>query len=62
MAQLNVTKAKSFFRINASGAFDQYLQDIQKLPLIRDPHEERRLARRARRGDQGAQIDRRERA
>src|SRR3990170_1655800 len=54
MAQLRATKTKAFFRISASGAFDQYLQDIQKLPLIRDPHEERRLARRARRGDQRA--------
>lgn len=47
------TKAK-FFRTPASGAFDQYLQDIQKLPLIKDPAEERRVARRARRGDQRA--------
>src|SRR3972149_2534192 len=54
MAQLRATKSKAFFRISASGAFDQYLQDIQKLPLIRDPHEERRLARKARRGDQRA--------
>ena len=27
-------RAKGFFRQAASGAFDQYLQDIQKLPLI----------------------------
>ena len=45
------TKSKAFFRAHLSGAFDQYLQDIQKLPLIQDPAEERRLARRARRGD-----------
>jgi RNA polymerase primary sigma factor len=51
MRQLRSTKAKSFFRTTASGAFDQYLQDIQKLPLIRDPLEERRLARKAQRGD-----------
>jgi RNA polymerase primary sigma factor len=51
MGQLRATKTKSFFRTTASGAFDQYLQDIQKLPLIRDPLEERRLARRAQKGD-----------
>jgi len=34
--------------------FDQYLQDIQKLPLIKDPAEERRLARRVQRGDEKA--------
>jgi len=53
MAQPRVrSKSKAFFRAAASGAFDQYLQDIQKLPLIKDPLEERRLARRAQRGDQ----------
>jgi RNA polymerase primary sigma factor len=52
MAKSRSSKAKAFFRSPASGAFDQYLQDIQKLPLIKDPEEERRLARRARRGDQ----------
>ena len=45
MAQLRTTKSKAFFRAGVSGAFDQYLQDIQKLPLIKDPREERRLAR-----------------
>jgi len=54
MTQLRATKAKAFFRAAASGAFDQYLQDIQKLPLIRDPLEERRLARRAQKGDERA--------
>jgi RNA polymerase primary sigma factor len=44
-------KGNGFFRSPASSAFDQYLQDIQKLPLIGEPEEERRLARRARRGD-----------
>ena len=33
------------------GAFDQYLLDIQRLPMITDPEEEKRLARRAQRGD-----------
>src|SRR5260370_24109490 len=46
MARSTTGKAKAFFRANPSGAFDQYLQDIQKLPLIKDPAEERRLARR----------------
>lgn len=45
---------KSFIRSSPSTAFDQYLQDIQKLPLITDPAEERRLARLAQRGDEGA--------
>src|SRR4030067_1008035 len=54
MARSNGGKAKAFFRAIPSGAFDQYLQDIQKLPLIKDPAEERRLARRVRRGDEKA--------
>src|SRR6058998_2534377 len=54
MARSNGGKAKAFFRANPSGAFDQYLQDIQKLPLIKDPAEERRLARRLQRGDEKA--------
>ncbi|MDQ3699007.1 MAG: RNA polymerase sigma factor RpoD/SigA [Gemmatimonadota bacterium] len=45
---------KGFFRSSPSSAFDQYLQDIQKLPLIQDPQEERRLARRAQQGDEKA--------
>jgi RNA polymerase primary sigma factor len=43
---------KSFVRSSPSTAFDQYLQDIQKLPLITDPEEERRLARRVQKGDE----------
>src|SRR3989442_3130991 len=54
MARSNGSKAKAFFRANPSGAFDQHLQDIQKLPLIKDPAEERRLARRVQRGDEKA--------
>jgi RNA polymerase primary sigma factor len=42
------------FRSPPSTAFDQYLQDIQKLPLITDAEEERRLARRAQKGDEKA--------
>ncbi|MCC6773469.1 MAG: RNA polymerase sigma factor RpoD/SigA [Gemmatimonadaceae bacterium] len=45
---------KSFIRSSPSTAFDQYLQDIQKLPLITDPAEERRLARLAQQGDEKA--------
>src|SRR3954462_6697949 len=41
------SRSKGFFRSSPSTAFDQYLQDIQKLPLITDAEEERRLARRA---------------
>jgi RNA polymerase primary sigma factor len=54
MTQLRSSKSKAFFYAGSSTAFDQYLQDIQKLPLIKDPAEERRLARRARKGDQKA--------
>ena len=35
-------------------SFDQYLQDVEKYPLIQDPDEERALARRARAGDKEA--------
>jgi RNA polymerase sigma-32 factor len=35
-------------------SFDQYLQDVEKYPLIQDPAEERALARRARVGDKEA--------
>src|SRR5574342_537274 len=54
MARASTGKSKSFFKATPSGAFDQYLQDIQKLPLIKDPAEERRLARRVQRGDEKA--------
>lgn len=48
------TSTKSFVRAAPATAFDQYLLDIQKLPLITDPLEERRLARRAQQGDESA--------
>lgn len=35
-------------------SFDQYLQDVERYPLISDPEEERALARRARAGDKEA--------
>ncbi|MBI4542080.1 MAG: RNA polymerase sigma factor RpoD/SigA [Gemmatimonadetes bacterium] len=54
MRRAQSSKAKGFFRQAATGAFDQYLQDIQKLPLIGDAAEERRLARLAQKGDPAA--------
>ncbi len=54
MTKLRARKSKAFFRVAASGAFDQYLQDIQKLPLIKEREEERALARRAQQGDKRA--------
>ena len=54
MTSVRAGKSKNFFRSPASGAFDQYLLDIQKLPMIKDPAEERRLARLARAGDSEA--------
>ncbi|MDF1503246.1 RNA polymerase sigma factor RpoD/SigA [Roseisolibacter sp. H3M3-2] len=47
-------RTKPFFRSSPSSAFDQYLHDIQRLPLIEDPAEERRLARLAQKGDSAA--------
>ena len=47
-------KSKGYFRSSPSSAFDQYLHDIQRLPLITDAAEERRLARRAQQGDEVA--------
>jgi RNA polymerase primary sigma factor len=54
MQQATEGRTRNYFRSSPSTAFDQYLQDIQRLPLIQDPEEERRLARRAQRGDQQA--------
>ena len=54
MQQATESRSKGFFRSSPSTAFDQYLQDIQKLPLITDPAEERRLARLAQKGDEAA--------
>jgi RNA polymerase primary sigma factor len=54
MQQATEGRSKGFFRSSPSTAFDQYLHDIQRLPLINDPAEERRLARRAQRGDEQA--------
>ena len=54
MASSKASRGKVFFRPVATGAFDQYLQDIQKLPMITDPAEEKRLARLAQKGDEKA--------
>jgi RNA polymerase primary sigma factor len=54
MQQATESRSRGFFRSSPSTAFDQYLQDIQKLPLISDPAEERRLARKAQKGDEAA--------
>src|SRR5438876_5844604 len=55
MEQVTETRSsRGYFRSSPSTAFDQYLQVIQKLPLIDDPEEERRLARRAQKGDEKA--------
>ena len=43
-----------FFDSRALDSFDQYLQDVERYPLISDPKEERRIARRAREGDRQA--------
>lgn len=43
--------AKRVTRVAPQGSFDQYLLDIQRLPMITDPAEERAVARRARKGD-----------
>ncbi|HXG43958.1 MAG TPA: RNA polymerase sigma factor RpoD/SigA [Gemmatimonadales bacterium] len=53
MASLD-SRGKAFFRPTPTSAFDQYLQDIQKLPMITDPAEEKRLARLAQKGDERA--------
>ena len=47
----HVAESRSrYFRAAPASAFDQYLLDIQKLPLIADPAEEKRLARLAQKG------------
>jgi RNA polymerase primary sigma factor len=46
--------ARMFSSSRGLDSFDQYLQDVEKYPLIQDPEEERALARRARTGDKEA--------
>jgi RNA polymerase primary sigma factor len=43
-----------FFDARALDSFDQYLQDVERYPLIEDPQAEREIARRARAGDRAA--------
>ena len=51
----SVGRHRPMLHATAGGtSFDQYLHDIQRLPLITDVEEERRLARRARCGDPDA--------
>ena len=45
---------RTFSAARGMDSFDQYLQDVEKYPLIQDPEEERALARRARLGDREA--------
>ena len=58
MAQVRPAKARPAARpaVRAvpTASFDQYLHDIQKLPMITDINEERRLARLAQLGDEAA--------
>jgi RNA polymerase primary sigma factor len=54
MATVSSRKAKPLSRHAPSSAFDQYLIDIQRLPMITDAAEERRLARKAQQGDSEA--------
>jgi RNA polymerase primary sigma factor len=53
-AAATVSRSRGFFRSAPATAFDQYLQDIQRLPLIQEAEEERRLARRVQKGDEQA--------
>ncbi len=43
-----------FFDSRNLDSFDQYLQDVERYPLIADPKEEREIARRARTGNRDA--------
>ena len=52
MPRVRSGKSRPAIRASApSGSFDQYLHDIQKLPMVTDVEEERRLARLAQGGD-----------
>jgi RNA polymerase primary sigma factor len=54
MQRATADRARTSPRPAPSSSFDQYLYDIQRLPLIPDVEEERRLARLAQRGDREA--------
>ena len=53
-SRTTTVRPKQISRAAPASAFDQYLHDIQKLPLIKDAAEEKRLARLAQRGDTAA--------
>ena len=52
--QIEERPKRMFSSSRGLDSFDQYLQDVEKYPLIQDPKEERELARRAREGDKEA--------
>src|SRR4030081_1293158 len=54
MEQATETRSKGYFRSSPATACDEHRQNIQKLPLISDAAEERRLARLAQKGDEAA--------
>src|SRR5258705_11910182 len=54
MRTIRDRRIKPSVRSASGGSFDQYLLDIRKLPMITDPKEEVRLAKRAKKGDQEA--------
>ena len=47
-------RRRMFFDTRALDSFDQYLQDVERYPLIKDPSTEREIARKARAGDRQA--------
>ena len=48
------TGRRMFFDTHALDSFDQYLQDVERYPLIENPQIEREIARKARAGDRHA--------
>lgn len=48
------TSRRMFFDTHALDSFDQYLQDVERYPLIENPQIEREIARKARAGDRQA--------
>lgn len=48
------TSRRMFFDTHALDSFDQYLQDVERYPLIENPKIEREIARKARAGDRQA--------
>ena len=51
MSTYRERRSRPSTRSSAGSSFDQYLLDIRKLPMITDPKEEVRLAKRAQKGD-----------